>query len=90
MHSLKQKRKKLDYQVTSGIFLGYSIWTKQYFIYDSLTKTLHRSRNVVLRGIKWYPALNCADEEIMNEHCYRDIIQKPKSTPKQPTSDETS
>jgi hypothetical protein len=40
--------------------------------------------------MKWYPALNCADEEIVNEHCYRDIIEKLKSTQKQPTTDETS
>jgi len=41
MHVQKEKRKKLDYRATPGIFVGYSISTKQYFVYDPLAKTLH-------------------------------------------------
>jgi len=49
MHIPKEKRKKLNYRATPGIFVGYSISTTQYFIYDPLAKTLHRSRDVVFR-----------------------------------------
>jgi len=41
MHVQKEKQKKLDYRATPGIFVGYSISTKQYFVYDPLAKTLH-------------------------------------------------
>jgi len=52
-----------------------------------LAKTLHCSRDVVFREVKWYTALNAADEAIMNEHFYRDVIEEPKPKPieKQPT-----
>jgi hypothetical protein len=43
LHVLKQKRRKLDYTVTTGIFIGFSILTMQYFVYDPLAKTLHCS-----------------------------------------------
>jgi hypothetical protein len=42
---------------------------------------LHRSRDVVFREGKWCTALNAADEAILNEHFYRDVIEEPKPTP---------
>ena len=85
----ERQTKKLDYRATPDIFVGYSIWTKQYFVYDPLARTLHSSRDVVFRGGKWYTAPNAADEAILNEHFYRDVIEKPKPKPahieKQPT-----
>jgi len=32
VHHPKEKRKMLDYRATPGIFVGYSILTKQYFV----------------------------------------------------------
>jgi hypothetical protein len=78
----KEKQKKQDYRVTSGIFVGYSISTKQYFVYDSLAKMPHRSRHVVFREGKRYTAPNAADEEIWNEHFYRDVFVEPTLTKK--------
>jgi hypothetical protein len=43
VHVPKEKRKKLDYRATSGLFVVYSISTKHYFVYDPLARTLHRS-----------------------------------------------
>ena len=89
VHVPKEKRQKLDYRATPGIFVGYSISTKQYFVYDPLAKTLHRSQEMVSREGKRYTAPNTADEAILNQHFYRDVIEepKPKSKPikKQPT-----
>jgi hypothetical protein len=62
----KEKRKKLDNRATHVIFLCHSISTKQYFIYDPLAETLHRSSDVVFREGKWYTALNAADDAILN------------------------
>jgi hypothetical protein len=86
VHVLKEKRKNLDYRATPGIFVGYSISSKQYFVYHPFAKTLHSSRDVVFRVGKSYTAMNAADETILNEHFYRDVIQepKPKPTEKQP------
>jgi len=91
VHVLKEKRKKLDYRATPGIFVGYSISTKQYFVYDPLVKTLHRSRYVVIREGQRSTAPNAADEAILNEHFYRDVIQEPIPNPteKQPTECQT-
>jgi hypothetical protein len=61
--------------------VGYSISTKQYFVYDPLAKTLHRSRDVVFREGKRFTAPNAADEVILNEHFYRDVIEEPKPKP---------
>jgi hypothetical protein len=47
-----EKRKTLDYRATPGIFIRYSISTKQYFLYDPLDKTLPRFRDVVFRNGK--------------------------------------
>jgi len=46
---------------------------------------------VVFRGGKRYTAPNAADEAILNEHFYRDVIEepKPKPTEKQPTEHQT-
>jgi hypothetical protein len=55
--------------------------TKQYFVYDRLAKTLHCSRNVVFREGKGYTSPNAADEAILNEHFYRDVIENPKPNP---------
>jgi len=43
VHIPNEKQKKLDYRATPGIFNGYGISTKQYFIYDPLAMTLLRS-----------------------------------------------
>jgi hypothetical protein len=47
VHLPKEKRKKLDYRSTPGIFIGYSISIKQNFVYDPLAKMLHCSSDVV-------------------------------------------
>jgi len=91
VHVLKEERNKLDYRATPGIFIGYSISTKQYFVYDPLAKTLHRSQDVVFREGKRYTAPNVADEAIFNEHIYRYVIEEPKPKPieKKPTERQT-
>jgi hypothetical protein len=81
IHVPKEKRKKLDYRATPGIFVEYSIFTKQYFVYGPLAKTPHCSRDVLFREAKRYTAPNAADEAILNEHFYRDVIEEPKRTP---------
>jgi hypothetical protein len=90
IHVQKEKRKKLDYRVSPAIVGGYSILTKQYFVYDPLARTLHCSQDVVFREGKQYSAPNATDEVILIEHFYRDIIQEPKPAEKQPTRDEKS
>ena len=65
------------------MFVGYSLSTKQYFVYDPLAKPLHRSRDVVFREGKRYTAPNAADEAILNVHFYRDVIVEPTPTKKQ-------
>jgi hypothetical protein len=87
VHVLKQKQKKLHDSATPGIFVGYSMSTKQYFVYDPLTKLLHRFQDVVFRGGMRYTALNAADKAILIEHFFSDVIiePKPKSIEKQPT-----
>jgi len=89
VHVPKEKRKKLDCRPTPAIFVWYSISTKQYFVYDPLAKMLHRSRDVVFKKGKRYTALNAADEAILNEHFYRDVIEEPKPIEKQPTELQT-
>jgi len=49
VHVPKEKQRTLDYRATPGIFVGYSILTKQYFVYNPLARTLHISRDVVFR-----------------------------------------
>jgi hypothetical protein len=99
VHVSKDKRKKLDYRATPRIFVGYSISTKQYFVYNPVAATLHCSRDVVFREGTQYPAPNTANEAILNEHFYRDVIKEPKPKPTptkkesetlQPTGDENS
>jgi hypothetical protein len=90
MHVPKGKQKKLDYRGTSGIFVGYSISTKQYFVYDPLAKMLHRYRDVVFREGKRYTAPNAEDEAMLSEHFYSDVIVELKPTEKQPTREESS
>jgi len=90
LHLPKEKRRMVDYRATSGISIGYSISTNQYFVYNPLAKTHHCSRDVVFREGKLYTAPNAADEAIMNEHFYRDVIEEPKPTGKQPTGDGNS
>jgi len=93
IHVPKEKRQKLDFKATPDIFIGYSISTMQYFVYDPLAKTLHRSGDVVFREGKRYTAPDTADEAILNEHFYRDVIEEPKPKPtpieKQPTERQT-
>jgi hypothetical protein len=43
VHVPKEKRKRLDYRANPGIFVGYSISTNQYFVYDPLASMLQRS-----------------------------------------------
>jgi hypothetical protein len=74
VHFPKEKRMKLDYRATLGIFVVYSISTMQYFVYDALARTLHCSRDVVFRERKRYTAPNAADIPILYEHFYRDVI----------------
>jgi hypothetical protein len=62
IHVPKEKPKNLNYRATPGIFVGYSISTKQYCVYDPLARTLHRSQDVVFREGKRYIAPNAADE----------------------------
>jgi hypothetical protein len=50
-------------------------------VYDPLAKTFHRSRDVVFREGKRFTAPNAADEVILNEHFYRDVIEEPKPKP---------
>jgi len=90
VHVPKEKLKKLDYRAAPGIIVEYSISTKQYFVYDPLSKTLHCSRDVVFREGKRYTAPHAADEAILNGHFYRDVIEDPKPTEKHPTRDESS
>lgn len=47
VHVPSQKRQKLDDNSTKCIFVGYSIETKGYRLYDPLTKTLIVSRDVI-------------------------------------------
>jgi hypothetical protein len=81
IHVPKEKQKILDYRAMPGIFVGYSMSNKQYFIYAPLPRTLHRSRDVVFREGTRYTAPNAADEAILNEYFNRDVIEAPKPTP---------
>jgi hypothetical protein len=76
----------MNYRATPSIFVGYSISIKQYFVYDPLARTLHRSRDVVFRAGKRYTAPNAADEAILNKHFYRDVIVEPTPTKQSETS----
>jgi hypothetical protein len=91
IHVPKEKRTTLDYRATPGIFVEYSISTKQYIVYDPLAWTLHYSRHVLFREGKRYTALNAVDEALLPEHFYRDVIEEPKLKPieKLPTERQT-
>jgi hypothetical protein len=91
IHVPKEKRTTLDYKATPGIFVEYSISTKQYFVYDPLAWTLHYSRHVVFREGNRYTAPTAVDEALLTEHFYRDVIEEPKLKPieKQPTERQT-
>jgi hypothetical protein len=69
--------------------VGYSISVKQYFVYDPLAKTLHRSRDGVFREGKQYTALNAADKAILNEHFFRDVMDETKPIEMEPTERQT-
>ena len=100
MHVPDERRKKLDYKSTAGIFVGYAT-TKQYRIYDPKTKRLHLSRDVVFRENSHYKLhvdniqtgnLDARDhltsEKQENDH-YITFDQEPVATvgsPKQPLS----
>jgi len=90
LHVSNGKPNRLHYSATPGECVGYSISTKQYFIYNPLAKTLHCSWDVVFTEAKHYPAPNAADEAILNKHFYRDVIEERKPTEKKPTRDESS
>jgi len=74
VHIPKEKRKTLDYRATPGILVGYSISNQQYLVYDPLAKALHRSRDVIFREDRRYTALNAADDAILSDHFFRDVI----------------
>jgi len=74
VHIPKEKRKKLDYRATLGIFVGYSISNQQYLVYDPLAKALHRSRDVIFREDRRYTAPNAADDAILSDRFFRDVI----------------
>jgi hypothetical protein len=76
-----EKQRILDYRATSGIYVGYSKYIKQYVVYDRLARTLHHSREVEFREWQRYTAPNAADLAFLNEHFYRDVIDEPKSKP---------
>jgi hypothetical protein len=61
VHIPQEKRKKLPYRATPSRFSGYTISTKQYFVYDPLAKTLHCSRDVIFREAMRYTAPNAVD-----------------------------
>jgi hypothetical protein len=69
-HDPKEKRKMQDNRVTHSIYVGYSISTKQFFVYYPLLNTLHRSRDVVSSNGKRYRESHAADKEIMNKQFY--------------------
>jgi hypothetical protein len=81
----ERETKEAGLQSHPAIFVGYSISTKQYFVYNPLARTLYRSRDVVSREGKRYTAPNAAAEAILNEHFYREVIKEPKPIEKQPT-----
>jgi len=62
VHVPDERRKKLDYKSTPGIFIGYSM-TKQYRIYDPVAKKVHVSRDVVFREGRHYQKRNQTDLE---------------------------
>jgi hypothetical protein len=90
IHIPKEKEQMVDYRATAGIFVVYSISTKQYFVYDPLARTINRSRDVGFREEKRCTVPIAADEAILNVHFYRDDMEEPKPTEKQPTRDESS
>jgi hypothetical protein len=90
LHVPKEIRTKLDYSATPGLFVGYTISTKRYIVYDPLARTLHCSQDVEFRQGKLNKAPNAADEAILNEHFYRHLSEEPKPTKKQPTRDYSS
>jgi len=51
-----------------------------------LAKTLHRYREVVFSEGKWYTARNAANEAILNEHFYGDVIVSLTPTKRSETS----
>jgi len=89
MHVPKEKRKKLGYSATPSMLGRYCLLTKQYFIYDQLAKTHQCSRDIILREGKRYTAPDAADEAILNEHFYRDVIDEPKPKPTKMESETT-
>jgi hypothetical protein len=78
-----ERRKQLDSRATSGIFVGYSISTQRYFVYDLFPRMLHRSRDVVCRVGKRYTAPNAAVQAILNEPFCTDVIVEPTPSTKQ-------
>jgi len=57
------------------------------FVYDPLANMLHCRSNVVFRERNGYTTPNAADEAILNEHFYSDVIEEPKPTPTRKESD---
>jgi hypothetical protein len=86
----QRETKEAGLRPTPGRIVGYSISTKQYFVYDPRAKPLPRSRDVVFRHWKRYTAPNADDEVILNLHFYRDFLEQPKPTEQQPPRNENS
>ena len=80
VHVPKERRTKLDYWAIPGIFVGYSVTTKQYQVYDPLAKQMHFSRDVVFREDRRYTAPTPLDEKILSSHLYRDVMPEVSST----------
>ena len=81
---------RLHHRATPGIFIRYSMLTKQYYIANRLAKTILHSKDVVFREGSSTPAPNAADKAILDEHFYTVVIEEPKHTEKQPTRVESS
>ena len=90
VHIPKDNPDMLGYRAAPGMFIGYSISTTLYFVYDSQAKTLLCYRDVGLRDGMRYTAPTAADDAMLNEHFSREVIKNPKPTEKKPTRDESS
>jgi hypothetical protein len=73
MHIPDEKRKKWDLKAIRGIFVGYSLTTKQYRVYDPVTKRLHISRDVIFREEKRYELEKQLSQELSDNQIHFDF-----------------
>jgi hypothetical protein len=90
VHIAKVERNKLHFRAAPSISVGYRMSTKKYFVYDALGKLFHQSADVVISEGKLYAAQKAADDTILTQHFYRDVIKVPEPTQQQPTRNESS